>query len=241
MLYLQPPRGKIIIKMDENTSPIISFREADISNGETVVIYGLNMDVYPGDILYIVGKVGTGKTCIVRTITAENRPAAGSCEVFGEKIESIRNSHIPDLRKKIGIVFQDFQLLMDKDVKENLEFVLRSTGWKDRDAMNERIREVLEMVGMEDKGHKRPYQLSGGQKQRICIARAILNSPSLIVADEPTANLDDDTAAGIVELLRKINSDGTAIVMVTHRNRIIDDMPGRVYLCEDETAREIER
>lgn len=227
--------------MDTDKTPAVSFSGADITSGENVVIHGLDMEVFPGDLVYITGKVGTGKTSIVRTIIAENPPENGSGTVLGYRLESIRRRDIPALRKKIGIVFQDFQLLMDKSVEKNLEFVLKSTGWKDPAAIRLRIDEVLDLVGMKSKSHKYPYQLSGGEKQRVCIARAILNSPELILADEPTANLDAETAESIIELLLKINAEGTTIIMVTHRQSIVDRYPGRVFHCKHESCLEVKQ
>ena len=219
---------------------VIFFKDADISNGENVVVYGVNMEVREGDLVYIVGKVGTGKTSIIRTIIAENRLSTGEGEVCGFDLRKLRTKEIPLLRRRLGVVFQDFQLLMDRSVESNLEFVLKSTGWKDREAMDKRIAEVLEAVGMQTKAHKMPHQLSGGEQQRIAIARAILNSPEVIIADEPTGNLDAETADGILQLLLGINKDqGTAIVMVTHNRSIIDKYPGRVFETKNETCTEI--
>ena len=223
----------------EDRTPIISFKEADILNGEATVIYGLDMDVYPGDFVYIVGKVGTGKTSIIRTIIAENPLLKGSGEACGFKLCGIREKEIPYLRRKMGVVFQDFQLLMDRSVEENLSFVLRATGWKSEDQMSRKITQVLEAVGMERKAHKMPHQLSGGEQQRIAIARALLNEPEVIIADEPTGNLDPETADGIMQLLTSINKEkGTAIVMVTHNRQIFDKYPGRVMVCADERCEE---
>ena len=224
--------------MTQNNTPVISFKEADILNGETTVIYGLNMEVYPGDFVYIVGKVGTGKTSIIRTIIAENKPAKGSCEVCGFKIGEIRNKDIPFLRRKMGVVFQDFQLLMDRSVEDNLSFVLRATGWKDKEEIGRRITGVLEAVKMSHKAHKMPHQLSGGEQQRIAIARALLNKPGVIIADEPTGNLDGETADGIMQLLRAINAEGTSVVMVTHNRTLFEKYPGRTFVCKDETCTE---
>ena len=218
--------------------PIIQFTGADILNGESTVIYGLDMAIYPGDFVYIVGKVGTGKTSIIRTMTAENRLVTGEGTVCGFNLKGIRAKDIPMLRRRLGVVFQDFQLLMDRTVEANLEFVLRATGWKDRNAVDTRIAEVLEDVGMETKAHKQPHQLSGGEQQRIAIARALLNKPQVILADEPTGNLDGETAEDILKLLRKLNEDGTAIVMVTHNRSIFERWPGRVFSCEDERCTE---
>ena len=218
---------------------LIHFASADIGNGDTPVVYGLNMDVFPGDLLYIVGKVGSGKTSIIRTIMAENKLLSGEASVCGYALAGIKKRDIPFLRRRMGIVFQDFQLLMDRSVEDNLYFVLRSTGWKDIKRMDERICEVLEAVGMETKAHKMPHQLSGGEQQRIAIARALLNRPDVILADEPTGNLDAETAEGILKLLCDLNARGTAIVMVTHNLAILDKHPGRVFVCEGEHCNEL--
>ena len=216
---------------------IISFKDADIVNGEATVIYNLDMDVYPGDFVYIVGKVGTGKTSIIRTIIAENPLHKGSGKACGYELAGIREKDIPYLRRKMGVVFQDFQLLMDRTVEDNLQFVLKATGWKDSEAMSKRISEVLDAVGMGLKAHKMPHQLSGGEQQRIAIARSLLNEPEVIIADEPTGNLDNETADGIMKLLTGINKEkGTAIVMGTHNRQIFEKYPGRVMVCKDETC-----
>ena len=226
--------------MAENSTPLISFSEADILGGDNVVIYGLDLEVFPGEVVYIVGKVGSGKTSIFRTITAENRLTKGTGRVCGYNLRSLRRRDVPQLRRKLGVVFQDFQLLMDRTVEDNLAFVLKATGWKDSSAIARRIREVLEAVGMTTKSHKMPHQLSGGEQQRIAIARAILNEPALILADEPTGNLDEETAEGILQLLSQINREkGTAIVMVTHNRSICTRYPGRVFETRDEVCREI--
>ena len=223
----------------EERAPLISFRNADIAGGDSTVIYDLNMDIYPGDFVYIVGKVGTGKTSIIRTIIAESKMKKGSGHVCGYRLDGLREKDIPFLRRKMGVVFQDFQLLMDRSVEENLLFVLKATGWKSEEQMNRRICEVLCAVGMERKAHKMPYQLSGGEQQRIAIARALLNDPEVIIADEPTGNLDNETADGIMKLLTGINKEkGTAIVMVTHNRQIFEKYPGRVMVCKNETCTE---
>ena len=219
--------------------PLVSFKGADIRGGDNVVIYGLDMRISPGDFVYIVGKVGTGKTSIIRTMIGESPLLKGFGEVCGYKLNGLKEKDIPYLRRKIGVVFQDFQLLMDRTVEENLEFVLRATGWKDRNAVDKRIREVLDDVGMSHKAHKMPHQLSGGEQQRVAIARSLLNRPQLIIADEPTGNLDNETADGIMRLLTGINKeDGTAIVMVTHNRGIFEKYHGRVFVCKDESCLE---
>ena len=219
--------------------PIISFKDADIAGGDSTVIYGLNMDIYPGDFVYIVGKVGTGKTSIIRTIIAETPLQKGQGQVCSFALETIKDKEIPYLRRKMGVVFQDFQLLMDRSVEDNLLFVLKATGWKSEADMAKRISEVLSAVGMERKAHKMPHQLSGGEQQRIAIARALLNEPEVIIADEPTGNLDNETADGIMRLLTSINKEkGTAIVMVTHNRQIFEKYRGRVMVCQNEACTE---
>ncbi len=227
--------------MEENPTPVISFTDADILGGDSVVVYGLNMQIFAGETVYIVGKVGSGKTSIIRTITAENPLGGGSGTVCGYSLGGIRSRDIPYLRRRLGVVFQDFQLLMDRTVEANLRFVLRATGWKDESRIAARIEEVLAAVGMDTKSHKMPHQLSGGEQQRIAIARAILNDPEVILADEPTGNLDEQTADGILQLLKTINEEkNTAIVMVTHNRSICSRYPGRVFETGSEGCAEIE-
>lgn len=221
-------------------TPLISFRDANITNSDSVVVYGFNIDIMPGEVVYIVGKVGTGKTSIIRTMIAENSLASGTGKVCGFDLGAMKEKDIPMLRRRMGIVFQDFQLLMDRTVQDNLRFVLEATGWKDNNAISKRIEEVLTDVGMQNKAHKMPHQLSGGEQQRVAIARALLNSPEVIVADEPTGNLDNETADGILTLLKNINSiHGTAIVMVTHNRSIFEKYPGRIFVCQNESCSEV--
>lgn len=224
----------------EKKDIVISFQNADIANSENVVVYGLDMEVRQGELVYIVGKVGTGKTSIIRTIIAENRLQKGNGEVCGYDLRNLKEKDIPFLRRKLGVVFQDFQLLMDRTVYDNLEFVLKATDWVSPSSMDKRIEEVLDAVGMGTKSHKMPHQLSGGEQQRIAIARALLNNPEIIIADEPTGNLDEETAEGILQLLNRINREkGTAIVMVTHNRSILERYPGRVFETSNETCTEI--
>ena len=219
---------------------IVKFQDADIRNGESTVIYNLNMEVSEGDLVYIIGKVGSGKTSIIRTMIAENQLRKGNATVCGYQLETIRRRDIPYLRRSIGIVFQDFQLLMDRSVEDNLKFVLKNTGWKNAGEIEKRIEKVLKDVGMETKAHKMPHQLSGGEQQRIAVARAILNNPKLIIADEPTGNLDSGTANDIMNLLYTINKEqGTSVIMVTHNTSIFDNYPGRVFICANEKCIEI--
>ena len=225
--------------MEEKNNPVISLRGVDILNGENPVVYGLDMDVFPGETVYILGRVGTGKTSIIRTLTAENKLGKGSGSVCGFELRDLKQKEIPYLRRKMGVVFQDFQLLMDRSVFDNLEFVLKATGWKDGKLIEARIDKTLSDVGMQTKAHKMPHQLSGGEQQRIAIARALLNDPEVIVADEPTGNLDEETAEGILKLLSHINREqGTAIVMVTHNRSICERCPGRIFEIKDEICQE---
>ena len=218
---------------------LISFRNADIIAGDNVVVHDLNMDVAAGDLVYILGKVGSGKTSIIRTVTAENKLVKGEGEACGFKLNGIRQRDIPRLRRKLGVVFQDFRLLMDRSVWQNLDFILKATGWKNRNAADARIDEVLEAVGMTTKAHKMPHQLSGGEQQRIAIARALLNQPEVILADEPTGNLDEETTEEILQLLNKLNKEnGTTLIMVTHDKSIVERYPGRVFVCQDESCSE---
>ena len=214
-------------------TPIVLFRYADISNGEVVVVDHLDLTILPGEFVYLTGAVGSGKTSIIRTLTGENRPLCGEARVGEFDLTSLKSKQIPYLRRSLGIVFQDFQLLMDRSVEDNLRFALRATGWKDKGEIAERIDRVLEAVGLSSKAYKQPHQLSGGEQQRAAIARALLNEPALILADEPTGNLDEDTANGIMNLLFEINRRGTAILMVTHNQTIIRNYPARVLKIEN--------
>lgn len=220
---------------------LIRYKEVEIHQQELCVLSGVDLELHKGEFVYLVGKVGSGKTSLLKTFYAELDITSGEAEVLGYDMSRIKRKHIPPLRRKLGIVFQDFQLLTDRSVEDNLSFVLRATGWKDDKAVNEKIKEVLTAVGMQTKAHKMPHQLSGGEQQRIAIARSILNEPEVIIADEPTGNLDNETADGIMQLLTKINRDkGTAIVMVTHNRQIFERYPGRVMICKDEHCQETE-
>lgn len=223
--------------MHTEESPIVEFRNADISNGEIVIVEDVNFTLDRGEFVYLTGKVGCGKTSIIRTLTGENPLAGGYCRVGDFELSSLKRKQIPYLRRRIGIIFQDFQLLMDRSIEDNLRFVLRSTGWKDRVLMDERIEKVLRMVGLSSKGHRMPHQLSGGEQQRAVIARSLLNGPELILADEPTGNLDEETAHEIMYLLLKINAAGTAVIMVTHNQSLMADHPARTLICENGTCR----
>ena len=221
----------------ENENPVIVFENVDINNSDSLVIEEFSLTASKGDFIYITGKVGTGKTSIIRTMIAENGITTGKATICGYDLNNIKRKQIPFLRREIGVIFQDFQLLMDRNVHDNLSFVRKATGWKEKQKIEERIDEVLDMVGLTSKSHKMPHQLSGGEQQRVAIARALLNSPKVILADEPTGNLDNETAADIMKLLRELGKD-TAIVMVTHNTHIIKKYPGRVFVCEKNMCKE---
>ncbi len=220
---------------------IISYIGVEVFNERNLVLSDVNLTVGKGEFVYIIGKVGSGKTTLLRTLIGETPVSGGVAEVVGMNLNTLKDRQIPYLRRNIGVVFQDFQLLMDRDIRDNLAFVLRATGWNDTRKMDERIKAVLGAVGMETKLRKMPFQLSGGEQQRIAIARAILNTPELILADEPTGNLDPDTAAGIMELLISINREmGSAVMMITHNMDICRRYPARTLICEKMSLREVE-
>lgn len=220
---------------------IISYSGVEVFNERSLVLSDVNLTVWKGEFVYVIGKVGSGKTTLLRTFIGETPVSGGVAEVVGMNLNTLKDRQIPYLRRNIGVVFQDFQLLMDRDIRDNLAFVLRAIGWSDTRKVDERIKAVLCSVGMETKFHKMPFQLSGGEQQRIAIARAILNTPELILADEPTGNLDPDTADGIMELLMSINREmGSAVVMITHNMDICRRYPARTLICENMSLREEE-
>jgi cell division transport system ATP-binding protein len=223
--------------MDET---LIKYQDVSFNQGDVCVLSDVNLEVQPGEFIYIIGKVGSGKTSLLKTIYAELPIALGEAEALGYNLKEIKNNKIQQLRRKLGIVFQDFQLLTDRTVYDNLNFVLRATGWTDKTKISNRIEEVLLEVGMPNKGYKYPNQLSGGEQQRIVIARAILNNPALILADEPTGNLDVETGRRIVELLRSISQQGSTVIMSTHNLQLVQDYPAKVFRIEDHKMKEVE-
>jgi cell division transport system ATP-binding protein len=211
------------------SEPIIRYQDVCVSLQGLEILEGINFELNQGEFVYLIGKVGSGKTSFLKTIYGELEIQSGEAEVMGCNMRTIKQKHIPDLRRRLGIVFQDFQLLTDRTIHANLEFVLRATGWKNKVDIHTRIEEVLEQVGMSGKGYKMPNELSGGEQQRIVIARAILNKPELILADEPTGNLDVETGHSIVKLLKEICAQGSAILMITHNLNLLTEYPGKVY------------
>ena len=215
------------------SEPLIRYSNVSVCQQGLEILNDINFELKPGEFTYFIGKVGSGKTSLLKTIYGELNIQSGEAEVMGYNMRTIKRKQIPELRRRLGIIFQDFQLLTDRTIHANLDFVLRATGWKDKVEINMRIEEVLEEVGMSGKGYKMPNELSGGEQQRIVIARAILNKPSLILADEPTGNLDLETGRSIVELLQKICQSGSAIIMITHNLNMLSEYPGTVYKFEN--------
>lgn len=212
---------------------LVKYTDVVLNREENTILRDVNFSVERGDFLYIIGKVGSGKSTLLKSIYAEIPIISGDAQVFEYQLQKIKRNQIPYLRRKIGIVFQDFQLLIDRSVEKNLEFVLRATGWKNKKMIEDRIHEVLVQVGMQNKTYKMPHELSGGEQQRIVIARALLNSPPLILADEPTGNLDPETGSQIVALLQSISEKGTAVIMSTHNYSIVKTFPGKIMRCEN--------
>lgn len=211
---------------------LIEYKGVEILRKEHVVLKDVSFTVEPGEFLYLIGRVGSGKSSLLKSMYAEVPVETGEATVLGYDMREIRRKDVPMLRRKVGIVFQDFQLLTDRNVYANLEFVLDATGWKDKLAKSERIEAVLKEVGMTNKSYKMPHELSGGEQQRIVIARALLNKPELIIADEPTGNLDPETGEQIISHLYNISRDGTAVIVATHNLAMLDRFPGRVLKCE---------
>ena len=212
---------------------IIRFENADIFIGDHLVLSDVEFKIDKGEFVFLIGKVGSGKTSLIRTINAEYPLNKGEGFVSEFELHNLRRNQVPFLRRKLGIVFQDFQLLTDRTITENLEFVLKATGWKDKTEIEKRISEVLERVGLSTKGYKMPHQLSGGEQQRVVIARALLNDPEIILADEPTGNLDPETSDSIMGILTDISKNGRAVIMATHNYNLLEKYPARTLKCED--------
>lgn len=218
--------------MDFSTKPVLQVMQATIFQGETPVLSDVNFSVEQHEFVFLIGRTGSGKSSLLKTLYADLKLQSGLAEIVGYSLTKIKNSEVPFLRRKIGIIFQDFQLFSDRTVWENLLFVLKATGWTDPVKIKERISEVLIQVGLTDSLQKMPHQLSGGEQQRVVIARALLNKPSILLADEPTGNLDPDVADGIFKLFQDINKKGTAILMATHNHELLRKFPYRVLKCE---------
>ncbi len=211
---------------------IVDIHSANIFQEDNLVLSDVNFTLRKGDFAYIIGRVGSGKTSLIKTITAEIALKEGEGMVCGFDLKKLKRNQIPKLRRKIGIVFQDFQLLTDRSVYDNLLFVLKATGWKDKAAIKQRIAEVLDLVELKFKDYKMPHQLSGGEQQRVVIARALLNKPELILADEPTGNLDMETSEGIMQILHGLSASGISVIMATHNTQLMKKFPARTLKCE---------
>lgn len=221
---------------------LINYKNVKVYQQDKVILDNVDFHVDEGELVYIIGKVGSGKSSLLKTFYCELdifKEDAEEANVLGRDLLTLKRKDIPGLRREMGIIFQDFQLLHDRDVWHNLCFVLRATGWKDKAEINGRIDEVLAAVGMSDKLHSMPHELSGGEQQRISIARALLNKPKMIIADEPTGNLDPDTANNIVGLLKDITAQGTAVIMSTHNISMLNRYPGIVYRCREGKLTEV--
>lgn len=219
---------------------VISFEHASIFQDDHLVLSDVNFTLSKGEFVYLIGRVGSGKSSLIKTINAELPLKTGIGVVVGFFLGELRLKQVPLLRRKLGIVFQDFQLLTDRSVYENLFFVLQATGWKDKTAIDQQINQVLKKVDLDKKGFKMPHQLSGGEQQRVVIARALLNDPDVILADEPTGNLDPETSESIMQLLREISGSGRAVLMATHNYTLLKKFPSRTLKCDDGKLSEVE-
>jgi cell division transport system ATP-binding protein len=221
------------------SKPVLFLKDASIFQRENLVLSHVSVTVEKGEFVYLIGKTGSGKSSFMKTLYGDLPLREGEGEIVGYDLASLQENDIPFLRRKLGVVFQDFQLLNERTVKDNLLFVLNATGWKDKTAMDTRIDEVLDKVGMKTKSFKYPYQLSGGEQQRVAIARALLNNPELILADEPTGNLDPQTSVEVMEVLQEINKNGNTILMATHDYALILKYPSKTLKCDDSQIFEV--
>ena len=204
-----------------------------------VVFQGVNFEMLPGDFVFLIGKTGSGKSSLIKTLYGDLPLKSGVGQVVGYALQQLKQRQIPELRRKLGVVFQDFKLLPDRNIYNNLEFVLKATGWKDKQVIRKRIEEVLALVGVNENPKKYPFELSGGEQQRVAIARALLNDPQLIIADEPTGNLDPQTSKEIMQLFKSLHEKGMAILMATHDYNMIMKFPGKIFQCEEQQIFEV--
>jgi cell division transport system ATP-binding protein len=221
------------------SQPVLSLKNVTIYQEGKTILSNVNLEVNHGEFLYIIGKTGSGKSTLMKTLYADLALTEGEGHIVGFDLATLKEKEIPFLRRKIGIVFQDFKLLPDRTVKDNMLFVLKATGWIDNQEMQRKIDEVLDKVGMIEFGNKMPHQLSGGEQQRVAIARALLNDPELILADEPTGNLDPQTSAEVLEVLKNINANGKTVIMATHDYALLMKFPSKTLKCEDEKIFEV--
>ena len=219
---------------------LIDIKNISVIQSDKIILHDVEFQLFAGDFTYLIGKVGSGKTSLVKTLYAELPLHNGSAIINGFTLNNIKDKEIPFLRRKLGIVFQDFKLLSDRNIHDNLKFVLEATGWKDKNEITKRIKEVLEDVELSDKEDKMPNQLSGGEQQRVVIARAILNNPPIILADEPTGNLDPESSFRIMEILNKIANNGSCVIIATHQYNLIKKFPGRIFKIENNSLKELD-
>lgn len=219
--------------MDFSTEPVVSLKDVTIFQETNAVVSGVNFDIDKGEFVYLIGRTGAGKSSILKTLYADLPLLTGYGQVAGFELTKIKSSKVPYLRRKVGIIFQDFELLPDRSVGDNLKFVMKATGWKSSQKIKEKMSEVLMKVGLDASISKYPYQLSGGEQQRVAIARAIINDPVILIADEPTGNLDPRVAEDILKLFRSINNGGTAVLMATHNHNFLEQYPARVLKLDD--------
>ena len=217
---------------------LINYKGVEIRQADQIVLHDVNLQVQSGEMIYLLGKVGSGKSSLMKTIYGALPVTSGEAQVLEYDLTKIRRRKLPYLRRRLGIIFQDYKLLTDRSVEENLLFVLRATGWKDKTLMKNHVREVLEQVGMETKAYKKPYELSGGEQQRVVIARALLNSPEMILADEPTGNLDTETVREVMDLLYSISQAGITVLMSTHNPHWPESYPGRKLFFDNGVIKE---
>ncbi|MEQ9403417.1 MAG: ATP-binding cassette domain-containing protein [Cyclobacteriaceae bacterium] len=219
--------------MSFSQEPVVRVSKASIFQEEITVLSEIDFNIEKGEFVYLIGRTGSGKSSLLKTLYADLPLRLGSAEVVGHNISSLKSRDVPFLRRKIGIIFQDFELFYDRSVAENFTFVMKATGWKDAAKMKGRIAEVLMRVGLGAISSKMPHQLSGGEQQRVVIARALINEPQILIADEPTGNLDPDVSEGILQLFEEINNSGTAVLMATHNHKFLEKFPHRVLKCEN--------
>jgi cell division transport system ATP-binding protein len=218
---------------------IIALDKVSVFQKHNMVLNNVKFSVSKGEFIFLLGKTGSGKSSLIKTLYCDVPLKQGEAKIAGFDLSKIKTKEIPYLRRKTGIIFQDFQLLYDRSVNDNLIFVMKATGWNDRKKMEDRAQEVLDKVGLATKGHKMPHELSGGEQQRVSIARALLNNPEVILADEPTGNLDPETSEGIIRLLREISATGTAVIIATHDMLVVNKFPARTLRCENGEVQEI--
>ncbi|PWI31352.1 phosphonate ABC transporter ATP-binding protein [Flavobacteriaceae bacterium LYZ1037] len=221
------------------SNSVLQLKDVSIFQGESLVLSDVNVEINKGDFVYLIGKTGTGKSSFMKTLYADLPLTKGEGSIVDFNLRTLKEKDIPFLRRKLGVVFQDFKLLTDRTINDNLFFVLKATGWKNKSDMNTRVEEVLDKVGMKTKGFKYPHELSGGEQQRVAIARALLNNPELILADEPTGNLDPQTSIEVMEVLQEINKNGNTILMATHDYALLLKYPSKTLKCDDNQVYEV--